>query len=55
MSGNSATAALIWVFGLAIVVMSGLVWVYAKNMGQRPLFARVSMSTAAAALRAFSI
>jgi uncharacterized membrane protein len=43
MSGNSATAAFIWVFGLAIVVMSGLVWVYAKNMGQRPLFARPAM------------
>jgi uncharacterized membrane protein len=43
MSGNSATAALIWVFGLAIIVMSGLVWVYAKNMGQRPLFARPAM------------
>ncbi len=43
MSGNSATAAFIWVFGLAIVVMSGLVWVYAKNIGQRPLFARPAM------------
>ncbi len=43
MSGNSATAALIWVFGLALVVMSGLVWVYAKNVGQRPLFARPAM------------
>lgn len=43
MSGSSATAALIWVFGLAIVVMTGLVWVYAKNIGQRPLFARPAM------------
>jgi len=43
--GNSTTAALIWVFGLAIVVMAGLVWVYAKSMGQRPLFARPAMRT----------
>jgi len=43
MSGNSATAALIWVFGLALVVMSGMVWVYAKNVGQRPLFGRPAM------------
>ena len=41
--GNSTTAALIWVFGLAIVVMAGIVWVYAKSMGQRPLFARPAM------------
>jgi len=41
--GNSSTAAFIWVFGLAIVVMAGLVWVYAKSMGQRPLFARPAM------------
>jgi uncharacterized membrane protein len=41
--GNSMTAAFIWVFGLAIVVMSGLVWLYAKSMGQRPLFARPAM------------
>ena len=41
--GNSTTAALIWVFGLAIIVMAGLVWVYAKSMGQRPLFARPTM------------
>ncbi len=43
--GNSTTAAFIWVFGLAIVVMAGLVWVYAKSMGQRPLFGRPSMRT----------
>jgi VIT1/CCC1 family predicted Fe2+/Mn2+ transporter len=43
--GNSTTAALIWVFGLAIVVMAGVVWVYAKSMGQRPLFARPAMRT----------
>jgi uncharacterized membrane protein len=41
--GNSTIAAFIWVFGLAIVVMAGLVWVYAKSMGQRPLFARPAM------------
>jgi len=45
MSGNSTTAAFIWVFGLAIIVMAGLVWVYAKSMGQRPLFARPAMRT----------
>jgi len=43
MRGNTATATFIWVFGLAIVVMAGLVWVYAKSMGQRPLFARPAM------------
>jgi len=41
--GDSNTAAFIWVFGLAIVVMAGLVWTYAKSMGQRPLFARPAM------------
>ena len=41
--GNSTTGALIWVFGLAIIVMAGMVWVYAKSMGQRPLFARPTM------------
>lgn len=41
--GNTTIAALIWVFGMAIVVMAGLVWAYAKSMGQRPLFARPSM------------
>jgi uncharacterized membrane protein len=43
--GNPATAAFIWVFGLAIVVMAGLVWVYAKTLGQRPLFGRPAMRT----------
>ena len=43
MHGNSTTGALIWVFGLAIIVMAGMVWVYAKSMGQRPLFARPAM------------
>lgn len=43
--GNTNVAAFIWVFGMAIVVMAGLVWAYAKSMGQRPLFARPSMRT----------
>lgn len=41
--GNTTMASLIWVFGMAIVVMAGLVWAYAKSMGQRPLFARPTM------------
>jgi uncharacterized membrane protein len=41
--GDSSIAAFIWVFGMAIVVMAGLVWAYAKSMGQRPLFARPAM------------
>lgn len=43
--GNTTIAAFIWVFGMAVVVMAGLVWAYAKSMGQRPLFARPSMRT----------
>lgn len=43
--GDTAIAAFIWVFGMAIVVMAGLVWAYAKSMGQRPLFARPTMRT----------
>lgn len=43
--GNSTVASFIWVFGMAIVVMAGLVWAYAKQMGQRPLFARPTMRT----------
>lgn len=43
--GNGAIGAFIWVFGVAIVVMAGLVWSYAKSMGQRPLFARPTMRT----------
>jgi uncharacterized membrane protein len=42
-NGNSAIAAVIWVFGMAIIVMAGMVWTYAKSMGQRPLFARPTM------------
>lgn len=41
--GDSNTAAFIWVFGMSIVVMAGMVWTYAKSMGQRPLFARPAM------------
>lgn len=43
--GNTMIAATIWVFGVSIVVMAGLVWAYAKSMGQRPLFARPTMRT----------
>ncbi len=43
MHGDATIAAFIWVFGMAIVVMAGLVWTYAKSMGQRPLFARPTM------------
>lgn len=43
--GNTTIAAFIWVFGMAIIVMAGLVWSYAKSMGQRPLFARPTMRT----------
>ncbi len=43
--GYSTLAATVWVFGISIVVMAGLVWAYAKSMGQRPLFARPSMRT----------
>jgi uncharacterized membrane protein len=45
MHGNTTVAAFIWIFGLSIVVMAGLVWAYAKSMGQRPLFARPTMRT----------
>jgi uncharacterized membrane protein len=43
--GDSGIAAFIWVFGMSIVVMAGMVWTYAKSMGQRPLFARPTMRT----------
>lgn len=38
--GDSAIASFVWVFGMSIIMMSGLVWTYAKSMGQRPLFGR---------------
>lgn len=40
--GDSAIASFVWVFGMSIIMMSGLVWTYAKSMGQRPLFGRPS-------------
>lgn len=43
--GNTTIAATIWVFGMSIIVMAGLVWAYAKSMGQRPIFARPTMRT----------
>jgi uncharacterized membrane protein len=43
--GNQVLAATVWVFGLSIIVMAGLVWMYAKHMGQRPLFGRPQMRT----------
>jgi uncharacterized membrane protein len=43
--GDKTIAAVIWVFGLAIIVMSSLVWMYAKTLGQRPLFGRPQMRT----------
>ncbi len=43
--GSSAIAAFIWVFGMAIIVMSGVVWVYAKTIGGRPLFSKPQMRT----------
>lgn len=43
--GNSTVSAFIWVFGMSIVAMAGLVWTYAKSMGQRPLFARPTLRT----------
>ena len=43
--GNGTAAAMIWVFGMAIVVMAALVWAYARSMGQRPLFGRPAMRT----------
>ncbi|MCE2926466.1 MAG: DUF2335 domain-containing protein [Rickettsiales bacterium] len=45
MYGHTTIAATIWVFGMSIVVMAGMVWAYAKSMGQRPLFARPTMRT----------
>ena len=43
LSGNTEVAALIRVFGMALVTMATLVWWYAKSLGQRPLFARPAM------------
>jgi uncharacterized membrane protein len=41
--GNASVGAFIWIFGMAIVCMSALVWWYAKSLGQRPLFARPAL------------
>lgn len=43
MAGNASVAAFIWVFGMAIVTMTAIIWWYAKSLGQRPLFARPAM------------
>jgi uncharacterized membrane protein len=43
--GDKTLGATIWVFGMSIVVMSALVWAYAKTLGQRPLFGRPAMRT----------
>lgn len=32
--GSPTIAAFIWVFGMAVVVMAGLIWAYARNAGQ---------------------
>jgi uncharacterized membrane protein len=41
--GDASVAAFIWVFGMAIVTMTAVIWWYAKSLGQRPLFARPAM------------
>lgn len=43
--GDATIGAFIWVFGMAIVTMSALVWWYAKSLGQRALFARPNLRT----------
>ncbi|TAE83558.1 MAG: DUF2335 domain-containing protein [Alphaproteobacteria bacterium] len=43
--GNQVLAATVWIFGLSIIVMAGIVWMYAKHMGQRPLFGRPQLRT----------
>lgn len=43
--GDKTLGATIWIFGMSIVVMAGLVWSYAKTLGQRPLFGRPAMRT----------
>jgi len=35
--GSATIATFIWVFAMAMVVMAGLIWAYARNMGQRVL------------------
>lgn len=41
--GDKEIGATIWIFGLSIVMMTGLIWAYAKTLGQRPLFGRPAM------------
>jgi len=41
--GDASIAAIVWVFGLALVMMTGVIWAYAKTLGQRPLFGRPAM------------
>lgn len=43
MYGDAAIGAFVWVFGMALVTMTALVWWYAKSLGQRPLFARPAL------------
>jgi uncharacterized membrane protein len=45
MYGDKTISAVIWVFGITIVVMSAIVWMYAKTLGQRPLFGRPQLRT----------
>lgn len=41
--GDTTIGAFIWVFGMALVCMTALVFWYAKSLGQRPLFARPAL------------
>lgn len=43
--GDNTLAAVIWAFGFTVSAFVGLIWAYAKSMGQRPLFARPTMRT----------
>ena len=38
--GSETIAAIIWVFAAALIVVAGLVWAYAKNLGQNALIDR---------------
>ena len=41
--GSETLAAIIWVFAAVLVVMAGLVWAYAKNMGKELVAQRAAM------------
>ena len=41
--GSETIAAIIWVFAAALVVMAGLVWGYAKNLGQKSFSDRAAI------------